>query len=70
MHPDESKIGQYVARKRSRSTTGPAHYVESEIAGDVVTRCGRRMAPKTADGYGLVVGGPELGADVCRACVR
>lgn len=68
---DESRIGQYVARLRSSSTTGPAHIVESEIAGDVITRCGRRMAPKTADGYGLLVLDPRRATPgECLSCYR
>lgn len=42
-------IGQWVARsvgpnRRGHFTTTMAHYVESLVDGDVVTRCGRRMA--------------------------
>lgn len=64
---DESRIGTYVARIRSAHTTGPAHFVESEIAGDVITRCGRRMDAKTKDGRGLVTVVPSA-VEQCRSC--
>lgn len=39
------KIGEWVRRQRAGAKW---HAVESVIAGDAVTHCGRRMRPKTA----------------------
>lgn len=46
----ESRIGQYVRRARRG---GAFHRVESEIAGAMITRCGRRMEPTAQRGAGL-----------------
>jgi hypothetical protein len=62
------KIGDWVTRERY----GSPHYVESLVAGDVVTRCGRRMTNEpTKTGGRLVMarlGAIELSA--CSQCAR
>ena len=39
-------IGDWVRRRRAGAKW---HLIESVIAGDAVTRCGRRMKPRTDD---------------------
>lgn len=56
------QIGQWVMRHRYRI----GHLVESQIAGDAVTRCGRRMSdtPTTAGELQLA----PFGTPKCRQC--
>lgn len=56
-------IGQWVMRRRY----GVAHLVESIIAGDAITRCGRRLSDEpTRDGGGLLLA--HYGTRQCRQC--
>ena len=57
-------IGDLVVRQRLNI----AHLVESVVAGDIVTKCGRRMTDEpTKTGGPLVLVGP-LHQRVCQAC--
>lgn len=58
-------IGQFVQRYHAGKPTTRAHYVESEIAERVVTRCGRQMGKEMSSGVLFVVLDPE---DRCRQC--
>lgn len=55
-------IGDWVMRERR----GVPHLVESLVAGDAVTRCGRRMRNE-ATRDGLLVASP-FGTRKCRQC--
>lgn len=58
-------IGDWVQRERR----GKAHKVESVVAGDAVTKCGRRLADEANSNGELLLTGP---ADTlrCKVCVR
>ena len=57
-------IGDLVVRQRLNI----AHLVESVVAGDIVTKCGRRMTDEpTKTGGPLVLVGP-LHQRVCQSC--
>lgn len=60
----ESRIGLWLARHRRGSRR---HLVESEVAGDVVTRCGRRMAEQDARGRGLHPFADHPNCETCSA---
>lgn len=55
-------IGDWVMRVRY----GVAHVIESTIAGDAVTRCGRRMTDQPTNG-GVLQRAP-FGTRQCRSC--
>lgn len=57
----EVGIGEWVMREHY----GIGHLVESLIAGDAVTRCGRRMTDRTTGGLLLV---SPFGTRKCRKC--
>ena len=40
----------FIGRWASRLGLSRAHWVDSTVAGDIFTRCGRRIAPKSWDG--------------------
>jgi len=74
------KIGDWIRRVRVNTDAvfvarSKWHVVESIVAGDAITKCGRRMQPKTlSGGYGLdisevepltrMIGQPQL----CENC--
>lgn len=60
---DEPMIGDWIVREHR----GLPHLVESLVAGDVVTRCGRRLANEPTRTGGRLVDG-LLGVG-CRQCV-
>ena len=56
-------IGAWVMRERYHV----AHLAESIVAGDVVTRCGRRMTDEPTRDGGAIVASPS-GTRQCRTC--
>jgi hypothetical protein len=56
-------IGQWVRRERR----GVPHLVESVIAGDAITRCGRRMTDEPNSNGLLMLA--DFGVRKCRQCV-
>lgn len=56
-------IGEWVTRQRR----GVPHIVESVVAGDAITRCGRRLGDTATKSGGLLVQAPH-GARKCRVC--
>lgn len=56
-------IGQWVLRLRRGQA---AHFVESLVSDDAITRCGRRMVPVNADGP-LVIA--PYGFQKCLRCI-
>ena len=60
-------IGDWITRERR----GVPHLVESIVAGDVVTRCGRRLSDEpTKSGGGLVRLVTIVNYPKCRTCER
>ena len=49
------KIGDWVRSSDGRRTVSKWHLVESVVAGDALTRCGRRMEPVTRSGDELQI---------------
>ena len=56
-------IGAWCMRSRYRV----AHLVESVVAGDAITRCGRRMSDELTSGGSLSPA--EYGTPKCRQCL-
>lgn len=63
--PSTGLTDEAIRRRVRRPTRGRWHLVESVIAGDAVTRCGRRMAHA-----GLTLGTPAAGDRDCGNCFR
>jgi hypothetical protein len=63
------RIGSWSRRHRSAAKW---HYVDSTVAGDIITRCGRRMDPRSSDGveleYSESAGGAATSGDRCTLC--
>jgi hypothetical protein len=60
-------IGQYVTRYRKGAPNTTAHLVESIVADDAITRCGRRMRNERPSGMELrYVAVPAV--RICRVC--
>ena len=59
-------IGQYV-RRAGRG--GTFHYVDSDVAGGVVTRCGRRMEATAQRGAGLEFEEPDADVEPVPYCL-
>lgn len=58
-------IGDWIQRERR----GKAHKVESIVAGDIVTKCGRRMTDEPTKSGGKLVQDTRQ-SDVCSVCWR
>ena len=56
------ELGQWVMRQRY----GIGHLAESQIAGDAITRCGRRMSDEPTSGGVLEIA--PFGTPKCRQC--
>jgi hypothetical protein len=66
---DEPMIGDWVTRTKR----GLPHLVESVVAGDVITKCGRRLSnepTKTGGGLMLSVRTAGFGIWKCASCSR
>lgn len=69
-------IGDWVSRATRSGRKSKWHYVESEVAEALITRCGRRLEPVNAHGQELAavqvkpltraIGQPQL----CKLCDR
>ena len=59
-----NRIGTWVKREKRRNW----HFVESLVAGDAVTKCGRRLADEENSRGGLVYSdAPGIGLE-CKGC--
>lgn len=62
--PYKAGVGDWVMRQK----LGIPHFVESVVSGDIVTRCGRRMADEPNSGGALLLAVMEAGF-TSRACL-
>lgn len=65
----DSRIGQYVIRYRNGEAVTRPHLVESVVADDAVTRCGRRLRDERPSGMELrYTAVPAV--RICKTCDR
>jgi hypothetical protein len=68
--PNTDRRGELTQRvgTRSERATTKVHYVDSEVADDVLTFCGRRMALKTAQGKLIFFNSYVTFENMCQSC--